>query len=155
MHFDSCALTRKDKGAGKSQFHLSVGGQFEQLKLYLRAHNGPIVMGSANHCCGNNVTFNLKFAVDCTPGLLPSDGIQSIRMEALDLGTMLVKEQKLGGYLTIGIVDLSSIVEREVREHIHSFIRKVQLNWGEKRMSISSMLNKLVMYNAPRRAGEC
>merc|ERR1719271_1600770 len=70
MHFDACSLTRKSMSAsawGSSQFRLSVSGQFDQIKLYIRAHNGPIVMDSADHCCGKNISFNLGFVVDCIP----------------------------------------------------------------------------------------
>jgi len=158
MHFNTCSLNREvlstSRGGG-SQFHLVVGGQFERIQLYLRAHDGPIVMDSPNHCCGQNITFNLKFVVDCAPGLAHGDGIKNVRMEKCDLAPLLVEEKHLGGSLTIDEMDLSSMVEKLVKQHIHSFVSKVRVTWGHKPTSIAQMLNKLVLYNAPRRAGQC
>jgi len=159
MHFDSCSLVREvpssASAGGSSQFHLSVGGQFDRIQLYIRSHNGPIIMDSPNHCCGRNITFNLKFVVDCVPDFSAKDSIKNIRMEKCELAPMLVEETSLGGSFIIDAMDLSSMVEKLVKQHIHSFISAAHLKWGGKPMSLQHMLNKLVLYNAPRRAGQC
>jgi hypothetical protein len=141
--------------AGASQFFLTVAGEFHQIQLYIRAHNGPIHMDSPDHCCGKNISFRLKFVVDCLPGLTQGNGIKNMRMEKIQLDPLYVEEKTMGGSLTIDAMDLSAMVEKLVRSHIHSFVSKVRIPWGGKKKSVSQMLNKLVAYNAPSQAGQC
>jgi len=156
LSFDSCHLEKVNDGLPET-YRLKVGGQFHKISMFLRVKTcspigGCIKMNSADHCCGKNIGFNFTFDIACNPD--KNNAIRAIRLQDADLDPMLVEQKLLGGAMKVQAMDISNQVESSVKGHIADMLH-MQMKWGEQKLGVADMLNKLVMYNAPNQAGTC
>jgi len=162
MQINSCSLSKvspEDSHPGTSSYRFHIGGNFDHISMFLRVKQcmpmgGCVKMNSAKHCCGDDISFNFTFGVDCRESPGSSNAIRSLRLIGADLGQMLVNQDMLDGALKIQAMDISGEVESAVKSHVETAL-DTKIKWGERELDMGDMLNRIVQYNAPADAGQC
>mmetsp|Transcript_110761 Transcript_110761/g.352866 ORF Transcript_110761/g.352866 Transcript_110761/m.352866 type:complete len:863 (+) Transcript_110761:120-2708(+) len=168
IHFDKCHLLRDSvlsdsrSALPSSEYHLTVGGVFKHLNLFLHVKKcGPFGqctnMNSADHCCGDDIRFQLRFSMGCKPG----QGAKvswNISLESCDIDPMLVEKSLVDQswvQLNVAAVDISPRVEKAVKSQLSKFIDGAEIFWAGRDMHVPELLNQLISYNSPSHVGEC
>lgn len=159
--FNSCSLAKTsdaDNDASTTQYRLAMSGVFGHLSMFLRVKScsafGCTHLNSADNCCGSHLGFNFSFRLMCKPPGLGYDAIRKITFEDIKIDPMIVDVKMMGGALKINAMDISPKVEKAVKEQVQDMMAAT-IPWGGKPLSLAQILNKIVWYNAPARAGTC
>eukprot|EP00928_Gymnodinium_smaydae_P041049 TRINITY_DN27798_c0_g2_i2.p1 TRINITY_DN27798_c0_g2~~TRINITY_DN27798_c0_g2_i2.p1 ORF type:complete len:846 (-),score=152.73 TRINITY_DN27798_c0_g2_i2:259-2796(-) len=167
INLNKCEL-RKDPpvwtvgtlGEPTTRYHLTIGGHFDMIKLFLHVNQceGPLGctrMDSADHCCGNNIEFNISFSMDCRPDSDSKNAFRGVTLEAVDIQPMIIDTTFFDGALEVQALDISPSVEKTVKEKLSGYINSAKLTWAGQEMHIPQLLNHLIAYNSPGSAGLC
>jgi len=82
------------------------------------------------------------------------DAIKNIEFDQMEVDPMLVKTDLMGGALQLDAMDIAPQVESAVKSQVKDMLKR-HVPWGGKPLNLEQILNKIVWYNAPSRAGKC
>merc|ERR1711957_676167 len=162
MMLDSCHLwsgpVKDDTGDGApfKRYHLTVGGEFSKMKVYLKMKQCNLLtcerMDSADHCCGDDVRFQATFGLDCTPGL-GLNAFKKLALEDFQIQKLQVQASMFDGFVEVSGFDIAAIIspmiEKAVQGQVADFLSTAHLEWAHKDLNVPQLLNRLVYYNSP------
>jgi len=154
-----CLLTKGSTAdSSTTKYYLVLGGTFGHLDMFLRVKSctpiGCARINSSDNCCGSNLGFNLSFELSCRPAAFGVDAIKNIEFDQMEVDPMLVKTDLMGGALQLDAMDIAPQVESAVKSQVKDMLKR-HVPWGGKPLNLEQILNKIVWYNAPSRAGKC
>merc|ERR1712216_189825 len=115
----------------KAVYKLTLGGSFERVRLFLDYRKcgafGCTTLNSADHCCGTDISFQLKFVMKCSPG---ESALDQIEIADCQIDPMFIKQRLLGGLLQFDAVDIAPRIAGIVQERINEFMSGMHITWG-------------------------
>jgi len=171
MKLDTCRLWKdvpvwNDTSQKMStRFHLQIGGKFDEVRLYMKARQcarfswfGCSDFDSDRHCCGEDIRFNFTLGLGCSPSALTgadANAFRTVEVEEFRLDPLIVHADFMGGALHVDAMNIGPKVEQIVTHKMTEFLESTHVHWAHKAMHIPGLLNHLIAYNSPDRAGSC
>jgi len=165
LNLTFCHLWKEAPHQGGTRYHLTFGGRFDKIQMFLRAREcgkfpmlGCTAVNSSRHCCGDNIGFNITFGLQCRPSRRHEEAFKNVTLESCEIeDPMLVDTnfQMLGGNLDLRVLDIGPRIQGLLRNAIARFIRSVEFTWAGERLGVPQLINQLVAYNSPANAGAC
>lgn len=142
-----------------TRYHLSLGGSFDFVKLFLHlkkcsAPFGCTLLNSADHCCGENIKFNITFGLECRPSV-DGQSFKRVVVEGASIDSMMPNLDFFGGTVQVKVVDIAPTIERLVKDHFSDTLNSAKFRWAGEERKLPDLLNRLIKYNSPASAGTC
>jgi len=152
---------QRDAYTNTTMYHLHLGGRFDRIRMYLDVNEcdkipmlGCTKIQDADHCCGDNIPWNISFDLLCDPSV-PKDMFQEIDLKSCSLGIVGVGASFMGGSFEISEFDISPVLEKVITTKLGHVLRTLKIDWAGNKYTIPQLINHLVLYNSPDSAGQC